>query len=324
MFDWLKSDSPRNPSGWRHPPADPVHGFGTMSRAAGDDPFKLLATDPQPGAAWVSLDRVIHTALRSRAPWLAQRGVAVHFSPGKACVKADVSAVRQIVDELIQWSGARAPEIAIHAGGTGPGSPNLRVRASFASLESGRAGAADRGHEGLLRQLQQLRQRHLRAFFASQPGALCFGVEFAGGTGCGAVLMSHHDRQAIDPASSALAGRRLALLTADDGLRRSVRNLTRGLGLSVRPFASVAQARQDAVKHRPHAVIYDGSLDATAVLSLRQDMQEMTGDITPQFVAVHEGAGDFHLTQSAGLNTVHVGLAALEEALIPALVFTLC
>jgi hypothetical protein len=325
MFDWLKSNSPRN-----------HFGLQALSRTAADDPFRLFSPDPQADSGWLSLDSVIDVALRSRAPWLAQRGVAVHFSPGRASIRADEAGVRFLVDELIQWSASRAPEISITAGAAGPGSPNLMVRAKLESLKPGRVRPKDTGQEALVRQLQQLAtltqsaqsaqsapptQSLARSFFTRQPDHLCFGVEFAGGAGCGAVVPAHDEGRATLATGSLLAGRRLALLTHNEGLRSSIRSLTRGLGLSVRSFASVAQVRQDAAKFRPHAVIYDSSIDAAAMLSLHA---EMTGASAPDFVSVDEDAGKFHLTQRAGLTTFHVASDALGQALMPALAFTLC
>jgi len=316
MFDWLKSDSSRSHFGFRARSPDTKPGLRSRSSASPQDTFEPLSY-AEPPLVWVSLDRVVDVALRSRAEWLAQRGVTVHFSPGDVSIRSDAAGAHRIVEELIQWAAGRAPELAITASGAGPGSPNLLVRARLASPQPGGAAQTSGGHEGLLRQLRRL---DVRTFFASEPQSLCFGVEFVGGTAQGAVLSARDSGQSRAASISLLAGRRLAVLAQNETLHHSIRNLTRGLGLSVRPFASVAQARQDAARNRPHAVIYDARLDETAIRSLRC---ELTGDNATSFLAVHEGAADFHLTQLAGLTTGHVGLGALEHALIPALVFTL-
>ena len=316
MFDWLKSDSSRNHFGFRSRSrsADSRPGSRAKSQAAGEDSFRFISNARPPDSNWVSLDRSVDLALCAHAQWLTRRGVATHFYPGEVFVKSDAAGVQRIAHELIAWAAGRAPEIAITSGGAGPGSPNLLIRARLSSPQDGPAPHTGSGHEGLLR---QLRLRDVRVFFTSEPGSLCFGVEFAGGTARGAMLAARDCSKASAATVSPLAGRRLAILTQNETLRSCIRNLTRGLGLSVRPFASGARALQDAAKYRPHALIYDSSLDASAMQSLRRDL---TGDNATSFIAVHDAATDFHITQLGGLSTAHAGLNGLEQALM----FTLC
>lgn len=317
MFDWLKSDSSLHHFGLRSRSPDSGPGPGSWSPAAPEDSFRQFSREPGPGGGWLSLDQVADQALRSRAQWLAQRGVAVHLTPGAVFIRSDAAAVRRIVDDLIQWAAAKATDLVITTGGAGPGNPNLLVRARLASPQAGAALQTNPDPQGLQRQFRRL---DVRTFVANEPHCPCFGVEFPGGTACGAVMPERGCGRPPAANEGLLARRRLALVSHNEALRRTIRNLTRGLGLSVRAFATVAQALQDAARYRPHAVLCDSSIDAAAMRSLHK---EMSGDKAVSFLCVHEGSADFHVTQLGGVTTGHLGLDSLEQALVPALAFTL-
>lgn len=132
---------------------------------------------------------------------------------------------------------------------------------------------------------------------------------------CSAELTQEHDL-AID----ILRGRRVIVISADASLRREVRQALPAV-LSLRAYENMADARQDYAHESPHAVIYDGDIEAAAVFTLRHDPRGTNGIA---YVEICANADDFSVSQFGSMSTGHVGRAVLSDALVPALVFELC
>ncbi len=265
----------------------------------------------------INLEEVVQAAFEARAGWLERCGVAVSFTPGRAIVWTDAAQLYALVDELIQWAVRLAPDVDFSIGTLKDGSPRLQVlaRVDVQALDAGNWETL-----GWYFFHQQLRLLGGQASFHADPDKLIVTAIFPPHAAdepdtCSAELTHDHD-VAID----VLAGRRIIVISPDAALRREVRDAMPRF-FDLRPYESVEDARRDFVYESPHAVIYDGSIDAAAVFMLRHDRH---GDRDIAYVEVCSEADDFSVSQFGSMSTGHVGRAVLPNALVPALVFELC
>jgi len=271
----------------------------------------------KPPSDRINLEEVVQAAFEARAGWLERYGIAVNFTPGRAIVWTDAAQLYALVDELIQWAVRLAPEVDFSIDTLKDGSPRLEVvaRVDVQALDPGNWETL-----GWYFVHQQLRLLGGQASFHADPDKLTVIALFPPHEAdepdtCSAELTHDHD-VAVD----VLSGRRIIVISPDAGLRREVREAMPGY-FDLRPYESVEDARRDFACESPHAVIYDGNLEASAVFMLRHDNQ---GQNTIAYVEVCNEAEDFSVSQFGLMSTGHVGRAVLANALVPALVFELC
>lgn len=265
----------------------------------------------------INLEEVVTAVLEARAGWLERCGVTVHFAPGRAIVSSDAAQLFALVDELTQWAGKLAQEIAITIDTLKDAAPRLQV---FARVDVHALDAGNWETLGWYFFHQQLRLLGGEASFHADPDKLTVTATFPPHEAqepdtCSAELTQEHDL-AID----ILRGRRVIVISADADLRREVRQALPAV-LSLRVYENIADARQHYAHEFPHAVIYDGDIEAAAVFTLRHD-QAGTHGIAYVEICAH--ADDFSVSQFGAMSTGHVGRAVLSNALVPALVFELC
>ena len=132
----------------------------------------------------------------------------------------------------------------------------------------------------------------------------------------------------VEPSSvsAGIAGCRLLIVSSNAQRRAQCLQALTGYGLILDNASDMAEAERLATRHLPDAVVYDGSLNPSAIDRLRDSLEARAG--TPAaFIEIHDdddGRADFHTSTIGSVSTGHIATGSLNQALGPALVFELC
>ena len=126
--------------------------------------------------------------------------------------------------------------------------------------------------------------------------------------------------------SAVIQGCRVLIISASAQRRAQCLQALTGYGLILDNASDMAEAERLATRHLPDAVVYDGSLNPSAIDRLRDSLEARAG--TPAaFIEIHDdddGRADFHTSTIGSVSTGHIAAGSLNQALGPALVFELC
>lgn len=282
-----------------------------------------LCEDPPPQQReLLNLADVVRAVLTARADWLQRRQITVRHGLAQTRVFADASLLYMLVDELVQWAGQMASNVTITVDRSGrTGRPRLRVAAwcdpSQVPEPVWRSIRWTLWHQlahavGAQSQLDS-REDHVRVTLGLTPVSedqLASAIETSVGP---------------SSVSAVIQGCRVLVVSQQAQRRAQCMQALAGYGLILDGAEDMRQAERLAAQHLPDAVIYDGSVNASAIERLREDLQERAGTPTA-FVEIHDQAGapEFHASTIGAVSTGHVAAGSLGQSLGPALVFELC
>ena len=282
-----------------------------------------LCEDPPPQHREVlNLADVVRAVLTARGEWLMRRQVNVRKGLTQTQVFADSSMLYMLVDELVLWAGQLATQIAVTVDKSRTtGRPRLRVSAWCNPAQVPeplwRSMRWTLWHQlartlGAVSQLD-MRDDHVRVTLSLAPVTeeqLTTAIE-----------------ESVGPSSvsAVIQGCRVLVVTASAQRRAQCLQALAGYGLMVDVAEDMHQAERLALQYLPDAVVYDDSVNDSALERLRDELHARSG--TPvAVIEIHAqaGASDFHASTIGSVSTGHVAAGSLNQSLGPALVFELC
>ena len=282
-----------------------------------------LCEDPPPQQREaLNLADVVRAVLTARGEWLMRRQVNVRKGLTQTQVFADSSMLYMLVDELVLWAGQLATQIAVTVDKSRTtGRPRLRVSAWCNPAQVPeplwRSMRWTLWHQlartlGAVSQLD-MRDDHVRVTLSLAPVTeeqLTTAIE-----------------ESVGPSSvsAVIQGCRVLVVTASAQRRAQCLQALAGYGLMVDVAEDMHQAERLALQYLPDAVVYDDSVNDSALERLRDELHARSG--TPvAVIEIHAqaGASDFHASTIGSVSTGHVAAGSLNQSLGPALVFELC
>lgn len=285
----------------------------------------------------ISLRQAISDAITQRARWLHRRKVKARLGLLDAQIEANPTALRSLIDELINWAGSMAQDIGFAVRARAPDQPDAQLiviaRVPTASLEPGQW-----QNVGWFLWHQLAASLGARAELQVTQEALSVTVDFAPPPPPSNILSSQLHTQGLADSSldtdisTVISGCRILLLLGNSDVHEQAHRAVSRMGLRVSACASVAQAHvllglnaDSPPPPLPHAIVYDTSAALAEMMTLREQLTERYPERKMAFVELTENVGsDFHVSQMGDASTAHVSLQAIPRSLAPALVFELC
>ena len=284
--------------------------------------LRLSEDPPAQHRELLGMDDVVRAVLTARADWLTRRQVSVRHGLAQTQVYVDSSMLYMLVDELVLWAGQLATQIAVTVDKSSTtGRPRLRVSAWCNPAQVPeplwRSMRWTLWHQlartlGAVSQLD-MRDDHVRVTLSLAPVTeeqLTTAIE-----------------ESVGPSSvsAVIQGCRVLVVTASAQRRAQCLQALAGYGLMVDVAEDMHQAERLALQYLPDAVVYDDSVNDSALERLRDELHARSG--TPvAVIEIHAqaGASDFHASTIGSVSTGHVAAGSLNQSLGPALVFELC
>ena len=270
-------------------------------------------------AETLDLREVIREVVTQRKQWMQKNSIKARMGLVSASVYSDPAALFSLVDELVNWAGNMSKEIGFSME-EDPHNQRARLHV-FARVEPASIPAGSWENAGWFLWHQLARTLGAKAELKVLATALSVSVTFP-------VPPPPDQRmQSVDLGMDAeignmVKGCRVVVITADDGLREQAFRALNKLELDLKTCWSVDAAREALGNSVPHAVVYDGLLDAGQIMQMRNDFSPR-GKVA--FIELTQtGNEDFSVTELGSLSTAHVNVSSLAQSLAPALIFELC
>ncbi len=285
--------------------------------------LRLSEDPPAQHRELLGMDDVVRAVLTARADWLTRRQVSVRHGLAQTQVYVDSSMLYMLVDELLLWAAQLAPSIAVMVDRSRrTGRPRLSMLAWCDPSQ-----VPDAAWHGMRWMLWHQLARSLGAVARMETHAdhvrvtlnLAAVTEDQLATGI---------EESVGPSSvsAVIQGCRVLIISASAQRRAQSLQALTGYGLILDNASDMAEAERLATRHLPDAVVYDGSLNPSAIDRLRESLEARAG--TPAaFIEIHDdddGRADFHTSTIGSVSTGHIAAGSLNQALGPALVFELC
>ena len=282
-----------------------------------------LREDPPPQHREVlNLADVARAALTARGDWFKRRRVNVRQGLAQAQVYADSSMVYLLIDELLQWAGQLAGDVAITVDKSSrSGRPRLRVAAwcdPATTPESAWRSMRWMLWHQLARALDaqaqmEMREDHVR---------VTLGMAAPTESQLATAMEEHHGPSSV---SAVIQGCRVLVVSGHAQRRAQCLQALAGYGVLIDQAEDVHQATRLAEQHLPDALVYDPSVPAAQMEQLRERIGAHAGSL-PAVIEINEqaGASEFQASTIGAISTGHVAAGALNQSLGPALVFELC
>ena len=267
----------------------------------------------------LDLREVVGEVFEQRSAWLQRHQIKARTGLLSARVSADPAALFSLIDELVNWAGNIATEIGFGMDEeTHSLRPRLRV---FAKVAPSSLPEGSWENVGWFLWHQLARTMGAQAELQVLADALMVCVTFPvapppdQSVSSGALELDADIAQIIH-------GCRVVVLSPDEPLREAAFLALSNLRLDLKTSWSVEAARDALGQSIPHAVVYDGRMDAGKIMQMRTDFAAL-GKVA--FVELSEsGSEQFHVTALGSMSTAHVHTPSLAMSLAPALVFELC
>lgn len=284
--------------------------------------LRLTEDPPVQHRELLGLDDVVRAVLTTRAEWLQRHQVGVRQGLAQTQVYTDSSMLYMLVDELLLWAAQMAPQIAIMVDRSSrSGRPRLSVLAWCDPAQVPEA--AWRGMRWMLWH-QLARSLGASARVDTQTDHVRVTLSLSAVT---EEQLATGIEESVGPSSvsAVIQGCRVLIVSGNAQRRAQSLQALTGYGLILDSAGDMTEAERLATRHLPDAVVYDGSVNPSAVAGLRESLEARAG--TPAaFIEIHDddSASDFRTSTVGSVSTGHIGAGSLNQALGPALVFELC
>jgi hypothetical protein len=267
----------------------------------------------------LDLREVVGEVIEQRSAWLQKNRIKARAGLLSARVNADPAALFSLIDELANWAGNIAAEIGFGIDEEAHSQrPRLRV---FAKVDPASLPEGSWENVGWFLWHQLARSMGAQAELQVLSDALTVCVTFP--------LPPPEDQSVSSSAleldadiANIISGCRVVVVSPDEALREAAFLALGNLRLDLKTTWSVEAARESLGNSVPHAVVYDGRMDAGKIMQMRNDFAPH-GKVA--FIELSEsGSEQFQVSALGSMSTAHVYVPALALSLAPALVFELC
>lgn len=275
----------------------------------------------------LSLDSIVNQALDDHAKAFKLSGLELYRHIKPVDIIVDPGLLSSLIDAAIDWAAERAQRLVVTLEiKNWPENGLLWLKASqtiATSTDNLPVEERDSISWYLLTQIAQVMGVSINR--VGSPGEVMLMIEFTRTVkqleGLTAVEVHAGGDSAFMSESKPMAGHRLLLVTTDDFLRTSVRQICRSMGLVLDTVATTEQAIRFCEMDKPHMIMIDERLRDTAFDELRADLHRYDPNLP--FVEITDQPGMLEMASWVSGSMTRVSRESVKTQLSTIIVFEL-
>ncbi|RYX91348.1 MAG: hypothetical protein EOO28_26140 [Comamonadaceae bacterium] len=275
----------------------------------------------------LSLDSIVNHALDERSKNFKQSGIELYRNLKAVDIIVDPGLLSSLVDAAIDWASERAQRLVVTLEiKNWPENGLLWLKASqtiATSNDNEPVEERDNISWYLLSQIAQAMGVGINRI--SSPGEVMLMIEFTRTVkqleGLTAVEVHAGGDSGFMSESKPMAGHRLLLVTTDDFLRASVKQICRTMGLMLDTVATTEQAVRFCEMDKPHMIMIDERLRDASFDELRADLHRYDPNLP--FVEITDQPGMLEMASWVSGSMTRVSRDSVKTQLSTIIVFEL-